>query len=357
MRTLPVGEFHRRLGKELRVIADCTVPAYYSSVAGEFNAASTGPVLFDRSFAGMVEVAGKDAESLLHRLTTNEMRNLAPGQGVVNIFVNAKGRIVDVVEMLRRPDDYLLITSPGRAAALQQWIDKFTFIEDVRCKDVSDAFAMFSICGKVCGGFADLPLENMPLHSLRNARVAGVQVVLHRTGEIAPEGYNLLVSADDAVTVWNSLREHAGPIGHGAYEALRIHAGIPAADAEITEHQNPYEVNLLPFINFEKGCYVGQEVIARLESYDKVQRRLVGLEFEGTGLPETKSALWLDHEEAGVLTSVAWSPRRNNPIGLGVVRKNSAQANRRLVARSGEQEWACTVVELPFSQGHAAAGQ
>jgi hypothetical protein len=348
MRTLPIDEFHRRFGKELTVVAGCTVPAYYSSVAVEISAAATGPVLIDRSFAGVVHVAGKDAESLLHRLTTNEMRNLRPGQGVVNIFTNAKGRIVDVVEMLRRAEDYLLITSPGRAAALQQWIDKYTFVEDVRGKDVGGEYAIFSICGKIGSGFADLPLEGLALHGFRESRIAGVQVILHHGGEIMPEGYNILVAVDGALAVWNSLREQAEPIGFAAYDALRIHAGIPAADAEITDQHNPHEAGLRSFINYEKGCYIGQEVIARLDTYDKVQRQLVGLEFEEGELPRAKSSLWVGEEEAGVLTSVAPLPGRKKNIGLGVLRKSFAETNRRLAARQGEQVWTCTVVNLPI---------
>lgn len=349
MLNVPIDEIHRRFGKKFIALADYEVPAFYSSFDDEFYAALKGPVLIDRSFVGFVQVSGKDAGSLLQRLTTNEMGNLQLGQGLVNIFTNEKGRIVEVVQILRRQDDYFILTSPGRAPALLQWIDKYTFIEDVRVIDVSSAHAMFSVFGEVSRTFAGLPIDHLQPQDFCEGRVAGAEVVLHRTEGIAPHGYNILVKVDSARSVWNFLREHAEPIGFWAYDALRIHAGIPAADAEITEHRNPYEVNLRSFINYEKGCYIGQEVIARLDAYDKVQRRMVGLEFGGDGVPAMNSGLWLEDNEVGLITSSVFSPVRNKAIGLGLLRKEIADNPRPLVARNASKAWTCTVVAVPFS--------
>jgi len=348
MRKLPVEEFHRQIGKAFVEIADCSVVAYYSSIEEEFSKTRAQPVLIDRSFAGVTRITGKDAGSLLHRLTTNEMRSLQPGQGVVNIFTNAKGRIVDVVEMLQRQDDYLLITSPGRATTLVQWIEKYTFIEDVRGEDVTSSFALFSIFGKIPSGFAGLPLGDFPLHHFLETCLNGVDIILHRTGGIAPEGYNILVGSKSAMPIWDFLRAHAAPIGFSTYEMIRVHAGIPAAGGEINEEQNPHEISFLPYIDFEKGCYLGQEVVARLDTYDKVQRQLVGLEFEDERAPALKTPLWADGEEAGKITSAVFSPFRKKAIALALLRKKFAQNSLRLIARNDKDSLTCSVVALPF---------
>jgi len=350
MRKLPVDEFHRRLGKDFLTIADYAVPACYSSVDQECKTAFDRPVLFDRSFWGLIQISGKDAGSLLQRLTTNDLKNVNPGGGLVNIFTNAKGRIVDVVEMMRRDDDFLLITSPGRGPALLQWIDKYTFIEDVRGSELNSTFALFSIFGRVVRNFAGLPIDDLHPHEFCEARLAEMDVVLHRGDGITPEGLNILVHPENAMPVWDFLCGHAEPIGFSTYDALRIHAGIPASDAEINEQQNPYEVNLRPFINYEKGCYIGQEVIARLDTYEKVQRQLVGLEFERNAVPAEKSVLVADGKEIGVITSVAHSPIRNTAIGLGLLRKDFAEENRPLTAQAAEHSWLCKVVSLPFTR-------
>jgi hypothetical protein len=348
MRNLPVDEFHRRFGKEHAGIADCLVPSFYTSATAEFTAALSMPVLIDRSFLGLARISGKDAGNLLHRLTTNEMRHLQAGQGVVNIFTTAKGRILDVVEMLRRNEDYLLITSAGRAATVLQWIDKYTFIEEVHGEELTERDALFSIFGKISDGFAGPAFDDLPFQHFRNAQIDGVEVMVQRTNGIAPDGYNVIANVEGASIVWEFLRRHAEPIGFSAYEALRVHAGIPAADAEITEQQNPHEVNLLAFINFEKGCYIGQEVVARLDTYDKVQRRLVGVEFESERVPAPKSSLWIDDAEVGVVTSAVFSPVRQKAIGLGILHRKFAEAGCRLVARHEGASWHCIVVALPF---------
>jgi len=348
MRKLPIEEYHRQFGKEFVEIADCSVAAFYSSITQEFDKAQSQPVLVDRSFAGVARMSGKDAGGLLHRLTTNEMRNLQPGQGVVNIFTNAKGRIVDVVEMLRHKDDYLLITSPGRATTLVQWIEKYTFIEDVRGEDATSTYALFSIFGKIPSDFANWPLGEIQPHHFIETHLDGVDVLLQRTGGIAPDGYNVLVDSKSAMPVWNFLCARAEPIGFSTYDTLRIHAGIPAAGREITEEQNPHEVDLLPYINFEKGCYIGQEVVARLDTYDKVQRQLVGLEFDDRQAPSLKTTLWAGEEEAGKITSAAFSPSRKKAIALALVRKKFATTSHRLMARNDDVSLSCSVVALPI---------
>ncbi len=348
MRKLPVEEYHRQFGKEFIEIADCSVAAFYSSIDEEFSKAQSHPVLVDRSYLGVERIMGRDAESLLHRLTTNEMRNLLAGQGVVNIFTNAKGRIVDVVEMLRRKDGYLLITSPGRATTLIKWIEKYTFIEDVRGEDASLTYAVFSIFGKIPSGFAGWPLGEIQSHHFLETHLDGVDVLVQRTGGIAPDGYNVLVDSKSALFVWNFLRAHAEPIGFSAYNVLRVHAGIPAAGSEISEEQNPHEVNLLPYINFEKGCYIGQEVVARLDSYDKVQRQLVGLEFDDQRAPALNTTLWAGEQEAGKITSAVFSPLRKSAIALALLRKKFLQNSVRLMARNEDISLECSVVVLPF---------
>ncbi len=348
MRESAIADYHRQHAKELITIGDLAVPISYRLPDDEFLAAMNGPVLIDRSYLGVARVFGKDAGGLLHRLTTNEMRHLQVGQSVVNIFATAKGRILDVVQMLRREEDYLLITSPARTATVLQWIDKYTFVEDVRREDLTKTYALFSIFGKAPKNLAGLSLDEFSPQRFRVVRIGGAEAILHHTDGIAPNGFNLIVNVEAARAVWDFLLHHAQPIGFSAYNALRVHDGIPAVDAEISEHYNPHEVGLLPFIDFEKGCYIGQEVIARLDTYDKVQRRLVGLEFENERVPTLNNPLWANAEEAGVLTSAVFSPLRRKAIGLGLVRRAYAEAGQSLSVPHGGATWPCVTVHLPF---------
>ena len=118
----PLLEYHRRHAQHLIDLFGYLLPLHYSTFTEEFQASQRAGMM-DTGFIGKVRVTGKDREALLHRLTTNEMRNMKAGEARVNIFTNAKGRVVDLVQMLAEEQSYLLLTSPGRAGTLQKWID------------------------------------------------------------------------------------------------------------------------------------------------------------------------------------------------------------------------------------------
>ena len=349
MHLLPLNDYHQRHAMAFGAVADTRVPLYYRSAEDEVRAAEQGPVVMDRSFLGLVRVSGKDGGDLLQRLTTNDLRHLQAGQGIVNLFTNAKGRIVDAVEILRREDEYWLIASPGHATTDAKWIAQYTFIEEVQTLEISDRFCVLSVFGKIPAGFAGLPTERLAPQTFCSVSVAGAEGCLHHTNGIAPEGFNLIVPRDAGEKVWEHLLRFAPAIGYAAYNTLRVHAGIPAIDAEISEQYNPHEVNLLPFVSFEKGCYIGQEVVARLDSYDKVQRRLVGLEFEREDVPPPPRPIWAGEQQIGVLTSSALLPSRRRIVGLGIVRRADAAAGGRVRVREQERVYDGVIVALPFT--------
>jgi folate-binding protein YgfZ len=138
----------------------------------------------------------------------------------------------------------------------------------------------------------------------------------------------------------------AEPVGPDAVEALRVELGIPAFGKELGESYNPLEAGLLPLISFTKGCYIGQEVVARLNTYDKVKKRLVGLRWNGES-PEAGAPLLMEGKQAGVMTTSARSPRFGG-IGLGYVRKAHATTGTELIADSSGGPTPVRVAALPI---------
>ena len=305
------------------------IPAYYDDAAAEFRAAQQAAMM-ERSFIGKLRVFGKDREALLHRLTTNEMRGLPAGGGVVNIFTNAKGRVVDVVEMFMEEESIFLLTSPGRAPVVKQWIEKYTFIEDVRCEDVTTSFGVIALLGAESAAVLKKVfawnVEDLPAQHTRAFVMGGERVLVQRSGAFSPAPFHLILPAAMMKPCWETLLAPTAPIGHMAYEMCRIHRGLPALGKEITDEHNPHEVGLYPFINFDKGCYIGQEVIARLDTYQKVQRQLAGVKFEIDDsrdplLAATPAPIYVGEQLAGQLTSACFSPAARCGIGLAVIRK------------------------------------
>jgi len=332
------------------------IPAYYQDAITEFRAAQKAAMM-NRSHVGKLRVFGKDRESLLHRLTTNEMRNLPVGGGVVNMFTNAKGRVVDIVEMFVEAESIFILTSPGRAQILKEWIEKYTFVEDVKSEDVTTQYGVISFLGEESEGFLQekmgWKMDDLPGQSARTFSAAGSTVVVHRSGTFSPAQFNLIVSALELPNLWTQLMKHATPVGHEVYDMLRIQRGLPRLHKEITEEYNPHEVGLYPLINFEKGCYIGQEVIARLDTYQKVQRQLLGINLEIYAVDDPRLALtpapiYLGEQMIGQLTSACFSPALGHGIGLAVVRKQFATHTEPVQIRWPERTTAGQLRGLPF---------
>ncbi len=352
-----MSEFHHSQAKAFIDIGGYPIPVYYQDAIAEFLAAQKAAMM-DRRFAGKLRVFGKDRETLLHRLTANEMRNLPMGGGAVNIFTNAKGRVVDVVEMFMEEESIFLLTSPGRPQIVKQWIEKYTFIEEVRCEDVTSQFGMIAIVGDESATLLqkvfDWDVGDLSAQYTRAFLVDGRRVFVQRSGLITPVQFNLMVAADDLEKFWQRLSAKAAPIGHTAYEMLRIHRGLPMLEKEITDEYNPHEVGLHPFINFEKGCYIGQEVIARLDTYQKVQRQLAGVKFEMSDsedklLAATPAPIYIGEQPIGQLTSACFSPGYQSGIGLAVIRKQFAAATAPVQIRWPERVVPGQLQALPFN--------
>jgi len=342
--------YHGEHGCDFAGLAGYRLPGRYRPLVEEYAAAQSAAMI-DRSFLGKVMVRGRDRESLLHRLTTNEMRGLQPGESRVNIFTNAKGRVVDVVEMLVQEDSYLLLTSPGRDAMLSRWIDKYTFREDVKAVAMTADWAVISLLGAQAAAqveeFFDGELD-LPAGRLEKRQWRGHEVLLHRPHAATVARFNLIVSAAPAFELWQELLHYFPPVGFQVHETLRIRQGIPAADHEIVESYNPHEIGLLPFINFEKGCYIGQEVIARLDSYKKVQRQLMGLQLQtGLGLA-TGTTVFLADQEIGTLTSVAPAIVEPFFLALAVVRKAIALPGTAVTVAGPNGKIPGVLCELPM---------
>jgi hypothetical protein len=357
MNKLPLSDFHAAHADTFVEIGGYQIPARYRDPVDEFVAAHTA-VIMDRSYIGKLRVFGKDRVSLLHRLTTNEMRNLKTGEGIVNILTTPKGRIVDVVEMFMEADDIFMLTTPGRAAVVKEWIEKYTFIEDVRCENVTAEFVVFTIFGKesvtVLRELLAWTVESVPAQHAKEFVWDDVRVWAHRTGSLTPAEFNLIVPAAALSKFWKQLTSKMTPIGYAAYEMLRIHRGLPAVEKEITENYNPHEVGLFPFINFEKGCYIGQEVIARLDTYQKIQRQLMGVHLETETdhtrqWPVESAEIYAGEQLLGQLTSICFSPVRGHAIGLAIIRKQFATLTNPVQIRWPGKTATGRLQPLPFS--------
>ena len=327
------------------------MPTVYSDVAAEYLAVTSGAAVYDASYAGRLKATGQDGLDLLNRLSTNKVVDLQPGQGAPTILTTDKGRILDLIIVLNVGDHLLLLTSPGTQQSVIQWLDKYTIMEDLTVEDISDSTAMLAVWGPgalvTLETATGLELGQLPLFNSVEALLGGtpVRVVSTRISDLP--GYYVITSNEAAPAAWQMIVEAgARPIGTEAYEAARINYSLPVFGREMGDDYNPLEAGLIGSIDFAKGCYIGQEVIARLDTYRKVQKYLVKLAFDTGTTVSPGTALMQDGRVVGRVTSVATIPTTNDIIGLAYVRTKNAVAGARLELEPPETGWA-EIQDLP----------
>ena len=316
-----------------------TTAVYDAHTAEEFRAATERAAVFPSS-AGRLRLTGEDARDLLNRLSTNLVDpDGATGEVAVTVLTSDRGRIVDLVYVIHCGDHQLMLTSPGQQQAVIEFLDKYTIMEDLEVEDVTRDTVMLTVTGPEA---ADIMDRVQPAADLRVALPTdpddGQRTAVHQL---------VFFDASNADRCAEALRA-AGAIGISAEtaEALRIVRGQPAYGSEMSETYNPLEAGLIGAIDFHKGCYIGQEVIARLDTYHKVQKYMVTLRFEAgeSDVAETFAKLQgarLNDEAGsamGLVTSATVVPTADGAdvIGLGYVRTRAVEVGGRLTVASDD---------------------
>lgn len=321
---------------------DSFIPVSFGNDAEALEVAQNGVVICDRTHWGLIKVTGGDRLRFLHNQSTNNFERLKPGEGCDTVFVTSTARTIDLATAYITDDAVLLITSPNRYKYLLEWLDRYIFFADkVELIDITDKNAIFSLIGVQSDALvAKLGLEAIIGQPLVNHQLINEMRIAVGSG-LTNTGYTLIVPAENAANVWKSLVEAgAVPMGDGVWEQLRIKQGRPAPDKELTEDYNPLEAGLLQTISFDKGCYIGQETIARLNTYKGVKQNLWGIKLNARA--EIGSVIMVGEEKVGKLTSIVESDR--GYFGLGYIRTKAGGAG--LIVQIGETTG--EVIEVPF---------
>jgi aminomethyltransferase len=317
----------------------------------EYAAAQASSVMLDASAWGRLKFTGKNRVDFLQRMSTNDLLKLAIGQGAGTVFTTPIARIIDRTVVYVREGDVLMLTSRGNQARVMQWLRKYIFFnDDVQIKDVTDEMGMISIYGatanQIIARVTGENLSALPLHHWHAAQIAGADVMIARADPIAGSGFHLIFDHAVQPQIRQALLE-AGvvPLSEETYQVLRVEAGQPEFGHELGDEYIPLEANLWNDVSFKKGCYTGQEIIARMESRQKLAKRLVGLRFdEQVTLP---ASLWHNDHEAGTTTSVVHSPALGW-IGLGYLKAAGGTEGQVVQSRCADRTVSATIASLPF---------
>ncbi len=305
-----------------------------------YELAQSDALVLRHSQPDILQMSGKDRLDFLNRICTNELGELLSGEFISTVLTNANARIVDILHVLQREDDALLLTSPNRGNMVRERLNSYIFFQDdVQILPWNDnQFLFWGIYGPNC-----LKIVRNITPSTAEFKSGGYES--HEDCLIIPydndhlNGFHMLLNpSNELVPSWD---ESTQPVRMAAYQALRIEAGIPEAEKEITEERIPLEVGLDDMISFTKGCYIGQEIIARLDSRGGLARRMVGIRLAKPA-PEG-SQIFQGGAAIGTLTSAAQSPRYGT-IGLCIVKTKISDSSASAIVDESNADF----TSLPF---------
>jgi folate-binding protein YgfZ len=321
-----------------------------------YEAARLGAGLIERPDRSRILVSGSDRASYLQGLLTNDIAGLTAGTGCYAAYLTPQGRMIADLWVYELGDAILLSMIPDVKETVLSKLDQFIFSEDVQLADLSDTSASLAVVGPLAAavvggvleGAGSETLATLPGHGSLNARVEGQPIIVLRVSDVGVDGYELVVRPDqlaalEATLLAKGVKRVTAP----ATEALRIEAGLPLFHRDMDETTIPLEAGIESrAISQTKGCYVGQEVIARVlhRGHGRVVKKLVGLAMEGARVPPPTTTVSVDGRDAGNVTSSVYSPALRKPIALAYVHRDFA-APGTVVTLAGE---VARVTNLPF---------
>jgi glycine cleavage system T protein len=356
LNTLALHDLHTEAGAYMEEVCGWLLPVHYGDPIAEHRAVREAAGLVDRSLLGKFEATGRDRVSFLQGMLTNDLKALAPGQGCPAAFLDAHGKVQALLTVLALEDRLLLELPPGMAEKTIQALDTFLISEQVTFTDVTEAFAIFAVYGPearvVLEDATGSPVSLEPYQHAERV-VGGASARIVREDELGVPGFHVWVAAERAPDLWHALMA-AGrprglrPVGGTALASLRVEAGVPCFGHDVDETTLLPEVPLEHLVSYTKGCYIGQEIVARIKYRGHVNRFLTGLTLDGSEVPASGAPVLVDGNEVGRVTSVVNSIALKRPIALAYIRREHLEPGTPVAVKHKDALIPARVTALPF---------
>jgi folate-binding protein YgfZ len=326
-------------------------------LSAEYRAAREAVALFDRSALGKVTVTGRDRLAFLQGMLTNDVKGLSPGQGAPAAFLDAHGKVMALLVVYSAGERVLLELPASMTEKTLQTLDRYLISEKADFESADDAFAILSLQGPgarpLLEGLAGAPLA-LPPYAHTEVSVSGVPVRVINHAEGPAPGFHVWAGAEHAETLKSAFASAgAVPAGDETLAVLRVEAGQPWYPQDVDDSVILPETRLDSLVSYTKGCYIGQETVARVKYRGHVNRALSGLVVEGDRVPEAGARVTAQGQEVGRVTSAVRSIALGRPIAMGYVRREHFEPGSAVAVVDGVGEQPARVVALPFV---AAAG-
>ena len=361
MNPLLLHEFHHGLNARFAELNGAEIVADYGNWPAEYKSLRETAGILDLSFRGRICLLGNDRVRFLHGQITNDVKKPGAGEGCYAALTTAKGKMESDLNVFNLPDELLLDFEPGLTKRISQRLEKYIVADDVQIVDVAPHYGLLTVQGPMAMeaikavGFANPPQSEFSITKTSDAMLG--EIYLAKVARIFPgkTGFDIFVLNNSLGAVADKLIAAAKDIGGGAcgwtaFETARIEGGIPRFGADMDETNLPMECIEARAMSFNKGCYIGQEVLNRIHAIGHVAKELRGLRLADDlkTLPQPHDKLFHNGKEVGYITSAVKSPALSANIALGYVRREANQIGTELMLRTAEGESSVKIVELPL---------
>jgi folate-binding protein YgfZ len=362
MTPLALHEFHAALGAQFTEVNGMEVAEHYGDWLAEHSALRNSVAVIDLGFRSRLVLTGADRVRLLNGQVTNNVKDLPVGEGCYAALVTNKGRMQSDLNIYILPDEILLDFEPGLTGAISERFDKFIIADDVQVIDAAPHYGLLSVQGPQAWAVVErlglnfpMPEKQFQSRSIKDETLG--EIYCANQARIGSNGFDLFAPTQSLAALADKLIAAAKQLGGRAtgwraLETARIEAGLPRFGAEMDATNLAPEAGLESrAISYTKGCYIGQEVIARIRTYGQVAKALRGLRFAdgpNDNLPARGDKIYAGEKEVGYVCSAIHSPALNVNIGLGYVRREHNQVGTELKVRLTNGEAAAMIVALPF---------
>lgn len=333
------------------------LPEHFGDSVQEYETVRRAVGLIDMSFRGMIELTGADRLRWLNGQITNDVKDIQAGEGKLAAVLTVKGHILADLAVYALPDSVWIDVTRDRAQAVRDASDRYIVADDVVAENASNRYARLMVVGPQA---QDLMVEavgpglaGLAAWHHAEVRLGPVRVRVISSRWLAMPGYDVIMPVDLAGEVWQALvnlgMSHGlCPVGFSALNQLRVEAGWPWYGVDFNDGNLLMESLTPNHVSFTKGCYIGQEVVIRVEHQGHVNKKLSGLLVSGEAVPSAGAEILSGERKVGAVTSAIRSPALNRVIALGYVRREFWEPGTKLRIVSGGLSLDAEVASLPF---------
>lgn len=342
----PLLPLHKSDGAGIGTWFGCALPDRFGSWLEEYRAARESVALIDKNYRSYLQFTGPDRVRYLNAILTNNIKDLAAGNGVVSLFLNPQGRIQAEIETYAAPDSLLCVSYALIRRTLVPALDKYIIMDDVTLTDETENWGTLALEGPLAATITKkltgLDLADVEELSFRQAQVNGIFCVLGKRSPGGISGGEFRTRRGDLEALWKILRQAVTssggqPMGYQALNALRLEQGVPWFGYDFGDKQIPHEAGLQDsHISYSKGCYTGQEIVERVRSRGHVNRVRVLLAFDAQEPPLSGTPLLADGKESGYVTRSAFSPTLQSAIAMAYARRENSALGSELAGGPGK---------------------